>query len=134
MCNYVCRPEVHFNRDALSHKISWLRALVGLYESQLSLFSTGSGLTFGRLEGGRVALFIETTEQLCSDEVRFASYKEAVGLLTREQLSGKEAVFLFQFGAIVLPSNPGCLGFAADLERYGIFMPAVLRASVRAEQ
>lgn len=112
-------PKLHLDKDALSHKILWLRALADLYESQLPLFSTGSGQSFGRLEGSKVALFIETTEQLCRDESRLTSYKEAIGLLTREQLSGKETVQLFRFGSIVEPCSPGCLAFAADLERYG---------------
>eukprot|EP00731_Ephydatia_muelleri_P038306 Em0714g1a len=109
-------PKLHLDKDALSHKILWLRALADLYESQLPLFSTGSGQSFGRLEGSKVALFIETTEQLCRDESRLTSYKEAIGLLTREQLSGKETVQLFRFGSIVEPCSPGCLAFAADLE------------------
>ena len=90
--------RVNVDSDTLSLKILQLEALMKLYENHIQWLSTDSRLHLGELKGCKVAILVETSDQLFEDKEFVNEYKRALSQFIEEQLAMKEAVHLIQFG------------------------------------
>lgn len=111
------RPQAHLDSAELTLRESRLKMLIRCCEDRIRWLSTGSRLYFGLVKGSRVAFLLESSDQLWREGKESEEHRSAARLLFTEQLGGKEAVYLVQFGSHVSPTVPDPLPFTHDKKR-----------------
>lgn len=85
-----------------------------LYKNHIQWLSTASRLHFGELKGSKVAILIETSDQMFQREYFVKEFLELLNQFLEEQLVKKEAVYLIQFGSAPSPTSPTPLFFSVN--------------------
>ena len=102
------KPHAQMNQTKLSQKRKELKLLVRFYENRIYWLCHGSRKYFGLIRGSRIAMIVETSDQLFSlgSGLVAREYSLALNKLVEDQFEKKDLVYCIWYGSSPTMTNP----------------------------